>query len=139
MGSNPTGGTHAKKNITLDTPFKRGEKVMLVRPIPGHVEGQRGQVRLVNGFDDWKRYWIRFADGDLVGSVDHTALVRPRMYQQWQERQAAEAAKAEATESASTEVAEVAAASGGGGGIADQIPALLLERSQAAKARLTGG
>lgn len=128
-----------KKNITLDTPFKRGERVMLVRPIPGHVEGQQGKVRLVNGFDDWKRYWIRFADGDLVGSVDHDALVRPHMYERWRQRQAEEAAKANAAESASTDVAEVAASTGGGGGITDQIPAHLLERSQAAKARLTGG
>ncbi|MBT8240843.1 MAG: hypothetical protein KJN63_06405 [Acidimicrobiia bacterium] len=128
-----------KKTITLDTPFKRGESVMLVRPIPGHVEGQRGKVRLVNGFDEWKRYWVRFADGDLVGSVDHDALVRPRMYEKWRERQAADAASAENAQSASTTAAEIAPTSGGGGGIADQIPAQLLERSQAAKARLTGG
>ncbi|MFW2382048.1 MAG: hypothetical protein ACN4GZ_09845 [Acidimicrobiales bacterium] len=127
-----------KKNITLDTPYKRGEKVMLVRPIPGRHEGQRGKVRLVSGFDDWKRYWVRFADGELVSAVDHDALVRPRMYDQWQEHQAALAAQAKAAESVETAVAEVAATPGGGG-IADQIPAQLLERSKAAKARLTGG
>jgi hypothetical protein len=128
-----------KKNITLDTPFKRGENVMLVRPIPGHVEGQRGKVRLVNGFDHWKRYWVRFADGNLVGSVDHDALVRPRMFEQWRERQAADAAMAAAAQSPTTAAAEIAPTTGGGGGITDQIPGHLLERSQAAKARLTGG
>jgi hypothetical protein len=128
-----------KKNITLDTPFKRGEHVMLVHPIPGRVPGQRGKVKLVSGFDDWKRYWVRFADGELVSSVDHDDLVRPRMYEQWRDRQADQAARAVAAQSASTTVAEVAVASTGGGGIADQIPAGLLERSRAAKARLTGG
>ncbi len=130
----------SKKNISLDTPFKRGEKVMLVHPITGHVEGQRSKVRLVSGFDDWKRYWVRFADGDLVGAVDHDNLVRPRMYKEWHDREAdAEAlAEAAAAGASAAPVAEVAATSGGGG-IADQIPAMLLERSKAAKARLTGG
>ncbi len=131
----------AKKNITLDTPFKRGEKVMLVNPIPGRIEGERGKVRLVSGFDDWKRYWIRFNDGQLVGSVDHQNLVRPRMYPDWRQREeaiAAAEAAAEAGEVAATSSApEVAAV--GGGGIADQIPAALLERSRSAKARLSGG
>ncbi len=129
-----------KKNITLETPFKRGEKVMLVRPIPGHVEGQRGKVRLVSGFDDWKRYWVRFADGQLVSSVDHADLVRPAMYEEWREESARVAAAKLAAESNAAAPAEAAAVGGGGGGgIADQIPAALLERSKAAKARLTGG
>ncbi len=127
-----------KKNITLDTPFNRGENVMLVRPILGRVAGQRGKVKLIGGFDDWKRYWVRFADGELVSSVDHDDLVRPRMYEQWRDREAAQAARAEAAQSQTTAVAEVPAASTGGG-LAAQIPALLLERSKAAKARLTGG
>ena len=131
----------AKKNITLDTPFKRGEKVMLVNPIPGRIEGERGKVRLVSGFDDWKRYWIRFNDGQLVGSVDHQNLVRPRMYPDWRQREEAieaAAAAAAAGEAAATSSAPEVAA-GGGGGIADQIPAALLERSRSAKARLSGG
>jgi hypothetical protein len=127
----------AKKTVDLDTPFQRGEKVMLVRPLPGHDQGQRGKVRLVSGFDDWKRYWVRFTNGDLVGSVDHADLVRPRMYHLWRQRQEEKAAAAVR----STEDTPPAAASAapGGGGVTDQIPAVLLERSLAAKKRLTGG
>ena len=129
-----------KKNITLDTPFKRGERVMLVAPITGRTAGEHGKVKLVAGFDDWKRYWIRFSDGELIGSVDHGDLVRPAMYQQWKDHRAAEAERAAAAESTTASPAAVEATTGGaGGGIADQIPALLLERSRAAKARLTGG
>ncbi len=128
-----------KKNITLDTPFKRGEKVMLVHPIDGHVEGQRGKVKLVSGFDDWKRYWVRFADGDLVSAVDHENLVRPRMYQEWRDREAEAKARAKAAEAGAAAAPVAAVAASGGGGVADQIPAALLERSRAAKARLTGG
>ncbi len=130
----------AKKTVSLDTPFKRGEKVMLVHPIPGRTEGERGKVALVNGFDDWKRYWIRFSDGDLVGSVDHGNLVRPRMYPLWRQREEKATATAQAS-SAETNAAPAAAEieGGGGGGVADLIPAALMERSRAAKARLTGG
>ena len=126
-----------KKNITLDTPFKRGERVMLVTPIPGRSAGEHGKVKLVAGFDDWKRYWVRFSDGQLVGSVDHSDLVRPAMYQQWQEHKAAEAERAAAAATAAESPAAVESSGRGGGGIADQIPADLLERSRAAKARLT--
>ncbi|NNF56527.1 MAG: hypothetical protein HKN03_19035 [Acidimicrobiales bacterium] len=131
----------AKKTVSLDTPFKRGEKVMLVHPIPGRTEGERGKISLVNGFDEWKRYWVRFADGDLVGSVDHADLVRPRMYPSWRQReeQAASAAQAAAAGSSTAPAAAAVEAGDGGGGVADLIPAALLERSRAAKARLTGG
>ena len=132
----------AKKTVSLDTPFKRGEKVMLVHPIPGRTEGERGKIKLVSGFDDWKRYWVRFSDGELVGSVDHTDLVRPRMYPSWRQReeQAAAAAQSAAAGSAAASTTPGIEASGeGGGGVADLIPAALMERSRAAKARLTGG
>lgn len=130
----------AKKTISLDTPFKRGEKVMLVHPIPGRTEGERGKIKLVSGFDDWKRYWVRFTDGELVGSVDHANLVRPRMYPSWRQREEqAAAAQAAATDSNTAPAAAAIEAGGGGGGVADLIPAALMERSRAAKARLSGG
>ena len=131
----------AKKTVSLDTPFKRGEKVMLVHPIPGRTEGERGKIKLVSGFDDWKRYWVRFNDGQLVGSVNHSDLVRPRMYPSWRQREEEAAAAAQAS-SAGTSAAPATAAieaGGGGGGVADLIPAALMERSRAAKARLAGG
>ena len=129
----------AKKTVSLDTPFKRGEKVMLVHPIPGRTEGERGKIKLVSGFDDWKRYWVRFTDGELVGSVNHTDLVRPRMYPSWRQREEETTAAAQASSAGTDSAPATAAIEAGGGGVADLIPAPLLERSRAAKARLTGG
>lgn len=132
------------KAVTLDTPFRRGEKVVTTRDLPGIPEGTRGKVRLANGLKpglSWQRYWVRFTDGRLVGQIDHDALVRPDMVDEWAAAKEAEAARAEAAAAGEAEGAAAADAGGGGGGgggIADQIPAAILERSRAAKARLLG-
>jgi hypothetical protein len=82
-------------------------------------------------------------DGDRqMGQVDHDDLVRPSMLEEWTARKEALAAAAEQSAAAAAEATDAAAAvgaGGGGGGIASQIPAHLLERSKAAKARLLGG
>ncbi len=128
-----------KKVLELDTPFRKGEKVVATRdlgPIPG---GTQGKIQLQNGISNWIRYWVMFEGGRQVGQVDHNDLVRPNQLQQWIDRKEAREAAAQQSEAeaASTAVAEVGAG-GGGGGIASQIPAHLLERSKAAKARLLG-
>lgn len=130
----------AKKTVDLDTPFRKNEKVIATRdlgPIPG---GTGGTIKLSNGIGAWRRYWVMF-DGDrLVGQVDHDDLVRPDMLQQWKERKEALEAAAQRSEEAAAEAAAATGGDegGGGGGIAAQIPAHLLERSKAAKARLLG-
>ncbi|MEM7324165.1 MAG: hypothetical protein AAF531_13835 [Actinomycetota bacterium] len=132
-----------RKSIELDTPFRKGEKVVATRdlgPIPG---GTEGKIQLQNGISTWKRYWVLFDGKQQRGQVDHDDLVRPHQMQAWLDRKAAaeEAAlaAAEAAESDAASAVEAGAGGGGGGGgIADQIPAHLLERSRAAKARLLG-
>lgn len=130
-----------KKVLELDTPFRKGEKVVATRdlgPIPG---GTKGKIQLQNGISSWIRYWVMFDGGRQVGQVDHDDLVRPDQLQQWIDRKEAREAAAEQSEAAAaTAAAEVGAGDGGGGGggIASQIPAHLLERSKAAKARLLG-
>lgn len=134
----------AKKVIELDTPFRVGEKVITVRDLPGIPEGTPGKVRLVNGLSDynggrpWLRYWVRMTDGTVHGQIDHGDLVRPKQLGQWRarEEERIEAANRPDEPEAAEAVAEVGA--GGGGGIESQIPAHLLERSKAAKARLLG-
>ncbi len=136
-----------KKTIQLDTPFRKGEKVLTTRDLRGAPEGTVGKVKLINGLSDvsggspWLRYWVRFEDGSLLGHVDHQDLVRPDMLAAWHERVEAEARAAEeAANAAAAPAADVAAGgdSGGGSGIESMIPAALLERSKAAKARLLG-
>ncbi len=135
-----------KKAIDLDTPFRTGETVIMARPYRNIPDGAEGKVKLINGLETldgvspWLRYWVRFKDYGLVGQVSHTDLARPYQFGAWLDREE-ERARAELASSSSDAAAtdDAPAAVGAGDGIASQIPALLLERSKAAKARLLGG
>ncbi|MGF1599471.1 MAG: hypothetical protein ACFCVK_21595 [Acidimicrobiales bacterium] len=129
----------AKNVRELDTPFRPGEKVLTVRNVVDVDEGTRGRVQLANGLGDWRRYWIRFDDGRVRGQVSHQDLVRPGQLAEWRQRQEEREAEALRSEEPAAEVAAGDGAGGGGdGGVASQIPAAILERSKAAKARLLG-
>ncbi len=128
----------AKKARDLDTPFRRGEKVLTTRDVQDIAEGTRGTVKLTNGLGEWRRYWVRFDDG-IRGQVSHDDLVRPDQLEAWLQRQ--EDRENAALQSTQAEVAAAASDTGGGdgdGGPASLIPAHLLERSKAAKQRLLG-
>ena len=125
------------------TPYTRGTKVRLLDDIPGYPAGSKGKVAVANGFA-WQRYWVRFADGQSVGHIDHSHLVKAKDYDRFlvqREREAIEAENA-AEAAASAPAAEAggggtAAASGGGvevNGVV--IPQRLLDASAAARARL---
>jgi hypothetical protein len=138
--------------------YKRGQKVRLVDDLPGVPAGTTGKISLANGFT-WIRYWVRFANGEVVGHVDHGKLVRSKDYERFlvaREREAVEAEKA--AELAALE-AERAAAEGPSGADAPDsdeaaasddassddvvvndvtIPASLFEKAAAARARLGG-
>ena len=135
-----------KKAPDLDTPFDSGETVMLARSYRGVPDGAVGKVKLVNGLDasdggqPWIRYWVRFPAHGLVGQVSHDDLVRPFQYGEWLDREEARIrASIRTDEPVEEAAAAVDAGADAGGGIASQIPAHLLERSKAAKARLLGG
>lgn len=134
-----------KKTIDLDTPFKRGETVMMARPHRNIPDGTEGKIKLINGLETldginpWIRYWVRFPEHGLVGQISHQDLVRPYQFGEWLDREEARVrAELDATSAAAADEAPAAAAVGAGDGIASQIPAHLLERSKAAKARLLG-
>ncbi len=122
-------------------PFTRGTKVRLVDDIIGYPAGSKGKVALANGFA-WQRYWVRFADGESVGHIDHASLVKAKDYDRFLVQRDREAIEAqEAAENATTESDESsgggAAASSGGvevNGVV--IPQRLLDMSVAARARL---
>ena len=128
------------KNVTLDTPFRTGERVIATRDLEDIPGGTTGKVQLHNGLGLWHRYWVLFDGGRQMGQIDHNDLVRPEMMQAWIERKEDLARAAERSAAEAEEAAEATAdAGGGGGGVAAQIPAHLLDRSKAAKARLLGG
>lgn len=128
----------AKKARDLDTPFRRGEKVLTTRGVQDIAEGTKGTVKLTNGLGEWRRYWVRFDDG-IRGQVSHQDLVRPDQLSAWAQREEDRANAALASASATADAAASDAAAGdGAGGAASLIPAHLLERSKAAKTRLLG-
>lgn len=121
-------------------PFRRGEKVISTEAISHVPEGTAGKVMLVNGFS-WIRYWVHFADGTEVGSIDQSKLVRAKEWTTFVTDQD------QAELAGDTDVDEADGAAGGddgaGGGGGDDgmvngvaIPGYLLERSQNARTRL---
>lgn len=128
---------------------KRGAKslstksrVVAARDLVGVPEGTGGRIELVNGLT-WIRYWVQFDNGVWLGSVDGDAVVAEEDWEDHLERRAA--AQARAAEEASrpkAEAAPAAAAPSGDAAPADaatsRIPAALLARSQAAKAKKQG-
>ena len=130
----------AKKVLELDTPFRVGEKVVLMSDLGTVGPGATGKVSLMNGISTWIRYWVRFADGQLVGQVSHDDLARPDQIDAWKRRreEAAAAASAPPQEAAPAAAAD-GGGGGGGGGAASGIPEAIIERSRAAKARKLGG
>ncbi|MBQ88329.1 MAG: hypothetical protein CL433_05760 [Acidimicrobiaceae bacterium] len=125
--------------------FKRGAKVRLVDDISGYPAGSRGKVAVANGMT-WKRYWVRFSDGNAIGHVDHTSLVSAKDYDVFvvaREHEAEEASKAaEAAANAPAESAGGdAAAAGGGAGVEVNgvfIAQTWFDKSAAARARILG-
>jgi hypothetical protein len=126
---------------TLDTPFSKGEKVLATVDLNRVPAGTTGKVKLVNGFE-WIRYWVFFDNGEKIGSIDGSKLVRPRHYEAWEVRRAEEIEAAEqAAESgvaaAATDDSEDSAPADSPTASGVQVPAHLLERSQSARARLS--
>ncbi|MEM9518714.1 MAG: hypothetical protein AAGA37_05295 [Actinomycetota bacterium] len=130
------------------TTYKRGAKVRLVDDIPGYPAGSQGKVALANGMT-WKRYWVRFPDGESVGHVDHHSLVRTKDYDQFivaRDRELIEAEKA--AELAALQAADAGASDDGGGGSAAAaggatvngvfIDQSWLDKSAAARKRILG-
>lgn len=132
----------AKKALTLDTPFRPGEKVVAAAAVGDIAEGTKGKIELANGLGVWRRYWVKFDGGRMRGQVSHQMLARPSQLAEWHQHQAdlANAAlrKTQAAETATAAVGAGDAAGGAGGGVASRIPAAILERSKAAKARKLG-
>jgi hypothetical protein len=113
--------------------FERKERVVATVAMPGIPEGTIGKVVFVEGFR-WTRYWVRFENGVVRGSLDRKCLARPSEWIEIQRRR--EAGEDIAIDAGAT----TAAASDGGGteaasgetvsvnGVA--VPAHLIERSK---------
>jgi len=136
------------KTVEPETPFKRNDVVKATLDLPGVPEGTKGKIKVINGFT-WRRYWVFFDNGIELGQLDADDLVRPQHWDHFFEQKALAEEKAKAAAEAAAKGAEAAADGAGAAAAADDpndplaalramVPAHLLERSAAAKARLLG-
>jgi hypothetical protein len=108
------------------------ERVVVTTDLPGIPEGTTGKVIVVEGLT-WIRYWVRFDNGVVRGSLNRKVLARPSEWTELVRRREAGEDLVTADDGADVAVADGAAADGGGdsvmvNGVA--VPAHLLERSK---------
>jgi len=111
--------------------LKRHEKVLANIDLPGVPIGTPGKVLQTAGLT-WLRYRVLFENGVEHGLLDGRHIVRPGDFVPLDER-----VEEEATEGAEAAEGGEAAAEGGGDNEWG-VPAHLLERAKAARARLAG-
>lgn len=117
------------KSVDLSQRIKSGAKVLATTDLPGVPKGTRGKVAMSNGIT-WKRYWVRFDNGELLGHVDHDNIVIERAWDSF--FSAKEAAEAAAAAGADAGGAADAAGASSGGDNAFGVPQYLLDRTKAA-------
>jgi hypothetical protein len=110
----------------------RKERVVASADMPGIPAGTGGKVTIVEGFT-WVRYWVRFDNGVIRGSVNRANLARPAEWAELQRRREAGEDLVDAT---------AGAAAGDSGGAAPEaaaegvlvngvaVPGYLIERSK---------
>jgi len=120
------------KTVDLGARISSGAKVRATVDLPGVPAGTAGKVAMSNGIT-WKRYWVRFENGELLGHVDHDNIVISRAWDAYFREQERAAAAVEAGEGAT-------GVGGGDGGAAAAdnafgVPQYLLDRTKAALER----
>lgn len=76
----------ARQNGT-DEVLRSGERVVAAVALPNVPEGTKGKVNLVEGLT-WIRYWVRFENGVVLGSIHRDKLARPKEWVAILERRA---------------------------------------------------
>jgi hypothetical protein len=112
--------------------LRKGDAVVAAVDLRNIPAGTTGKVSVVNGLS-WIRYWVRFSNGEVMGSINRSKLSTP---DEWERRNDEPVEAAAAVEAASD---DGAAADGGGGGVEINgalVPQKLLDRSKAARERL---
>lgn len=114
--------------------LRKGDEVVLTTDLRDVPEGTEGKVVLVVGLS-WIRYWVAFANGVAVGSINRKHLATPAEWKRRLERGDEDEAAADGP----GDEAEAGGDDGGGGGYVHggvMVPQLLIDRSKAARERL---
>lgn len=119
------------KSVDLAAPIRKGAKVRATTDLPGVPSGTYGKIAMSNGIT-WKRYWVRFDNGELLGHVDHDNVVLARAWDDYFEAKEFAAANKDAAGDAG---GDAASASAGGGDNAFGVPQYLLDRTKSALER----
>ena len=123
------------KTIDRTLPIKRYEKIVATVDLPGVPEGTEGKIRVANGVS-WYRYWIDFDNGVRLGQVGHEQVCLADDWDAFQIDRAAAEQQASETPTESDAGADNIETSGDSNSNRFGVPAHLLERSRAARARL---
>jgi hypothetical protein len=121
----------AKKEST-DAVLKPKERVVATADMPGIPEGTTGKVILPEGLT-WIRYWVRFDNGVVRGTIDRSKLARPGEWAELVRRRESGEDMTVTASAASGDTAPAAAAAEGESIMINgvPVPGFLIERSKA--------
>jgi hypothetical protein len=120
-----------KKESTAEL-LKPKERVVATEDMPGIPMGTTGKVIFPEGLT-WIRYWVRFENGVVRGTIDRRKLARPQEWAEIVRRRESGEDVVEASAAAATDGGDSAPAAAEGesvmvNGVA--VPAHLIERSK---------
>jgi hypothetical protein len=119
------------KKESTDALLKPKERVVATDDMPGIPMGTTGKVVFPEGLT-WIRYWVRFDNGVIRGTIDRRKLARPGEWAEIVRRRESGEEEATATAPSGRDGAPAAAAAEGESvmvnGVA--VPAHLIERSK---------
>jgi hypothetical protein len=125
------------KTATASNQLRKGDKVVATTDLRAVPEGTAGKVIVVNGFT-WIRYWVRFENGEVLGSISRDKLATKQDLQD-----KANGVVSGAVEAGDDAGADAAAGDDSSGGVTTPngtfVPQKHIDRAKAARARLTGG
>ncbi|MEY2423734.1 MAG: hypothetical protein QOI95_3801 [Acidimicrobiaceae bacterium] len=121
----------AKKEST-DAVLKPKERIVATADMPGIPEGTTGKVILPEGLT-WIRYWVRFDNGVVRGTIDRSKLARPGEWAELVRRRESGEDMTVTASAASGDTAPAAAAAEGESIMINgvPVPGFLIERSKA--------
>ncbi|WP_421120474.1 hypothetical protein ACE2AJ_03925 [Aquihabitans daechungensis] len=117
--------------------LRKGDKVVTTVDLRDVPEGTAGKVIVVNGLT-WIRYWVRFENGEVLGSISRDKLATK---QDLVDR--ANGIGLDTGDDAGSDDGAGAVAADAGGGVTTPngtfVAQIHIDRAKAARARLTGG